>query len=377
MLRSLDLVLCIARFWPAPVQHLLISGCAVRPAAAASWDFVLDAAAPQLAFLRDHAVSGRLLLPGAALFEIALAAGRTLAGGGVHSRLPVAVTGAAIAAPVMLTPASAHVVLGCRVDLVAAAKMIVSIAGSARGQQPTKHFTARTASVETAVPLHSLRISQQHRQTVLTEVAAAANTAPSSRAAGARGIADMAFAEKLHGDGFVVHPAVVDCCMHVAASLNTPGSDGSPAPLRVPSSVEAYCALEEVKTGRTCASAALEGERLEKASFLRLPQCSQVQRQMLIVSIKLYDARRCCPGASPSIPRRLTVITSKLADSETTCCASRVHGRRRRAQQLSAGRLRWAASHGSHTPRGEGGAQTCCDTGSGTAAQLRSPVASV
>ncbi len=221
---------------------------------------MLDAAAPQLAFLRDHAVSGRLLLPGAALFELALAAGRTMAGGGVHSRLPVAVMGASIAAAVMLTAASGHTMLGCRVDLVAA-EVIISTGGNTRGRQPTVHFTARLVMVETAKPLHSLATSQQHSQTVLTQISAASNAAPLSQAAGARGSADMVFNQKLHGDGFVVHPAVVDCCMHVAASLNMPGEDGSPAPLRVPSSVEAYCALNEVKTGKTCASAALEGER--------------------------------------------------------------------------------------------------------------------
>ena len=251
------------RFWPAAVQHLLISGCAAR-ATAGSWDFVLDAGATQLAFLRDHAVSSRLLLPGAALFEIALAAGRTLAGAGVHSRLPVAVTGAAIAAPVILTSASGHTVLGCRVDMVAA-KVIISTGVNARGKQPTEHFTASTAMVETSVPVHSLATPQPRSRTVLTEVAAVANAAPSAQAAGARGSADMAFGGKLHGDGFVVHPAVVDCCMHVAASLNMPGEDGSPAPLRVPSSVEAYCALDEVKAGKTCASAALEGERQRRA----------------------------------------------------------------------------------------------------------------
>ena len=252
------MTLRIVRFWPAPVQHLLIHGCAARTAAGC-WDFALDAVAPQLAFLRDHAVSGRLLLPGAALFELALAVSRTLAGGGVHSRLPVAVTAASIAAPVMLMSASANAILICRVDLVAA-EVIVSTGGHARGQQPTLHFTARTAMVATNTPMHSLATSQQRRQTVLTEAATAANASPSSQAASTWGIAHMAFDGKLHGDGFVVHPAVVDCCMHVAASLNMPAEDGSPAPLRVPSSVEAYCALDEVKTGETSASAALEGE---------------------------------------------------------------------------------------------------------------------
>ena len=248
-----------ARFWPGPIQHLLINNSVARPAAGL-WEFLINAATPQLAFLREHAVSGRLLLPGAAFLELGLAVGRTLVGGGVHSRLPVAVTDAAIAAAVILTSASGLVMLACRVQLVAG-DVSISTGADGRGQQPVRHFMARAFMVETAAPVHSPSQPRSPPQTVLTEITAAANAAPSSQAAGARGIADTAFDVKLHGDGFVVHPAVVDCCMHVAASLNMPGEDGSPAPLRVPSSVEAYCALEEVKLGGTSASAALEGKQ--------------------------------------------------------------------------------------------------------------------
>ena len=282
------------------MQHLLISGCAARPAGG-SWDFVLDAAAPHLAFLRDHAVSGRLLLPGAALFELALAAGRTLAG--VHSRFPVAVTGASIAAPVMLTSGSASVTLHFHVDLVAA-EVVISTGGNARGQQPAVHFTARTAMVATTVPVHSLLTSRPTQQTALTEVAAAANAAPSSQAARARGVADMAFDGKQHGDGFVVHPAVVDCCMHVAASLNMPAEDGSPAPLRVPSSVEAYYTLDEVKTGGTCASAALEGASHGSTTIV-VPEWSS---HRVKTNRRIYDARMCCPSASRSSSASLLTL---------------------------------------------------------------------
>ena len=160
----------------------------------------------------------------------------------------------------MLTSSGGRLMLACRVHLVAG-DVLISAGASGRGQKPTQHFTARTAMVGTAVPVHSTTRPQRRPWTLLAEVASAANTVPSSQAASARGVGDMAFSAKLQGDGFVVHPAVVDCCMHVAASLNMPAEDGSPAPLRVPSSVEAYSALEEVKTGGTSASAALEGER--------------------------------------------------------------------------------------------------------------------
>jgi hypothetical protein len=206
-------------------------------------------------------VSGQLLLPGAALFELGVAAGRNLAGSGVNSRLTIAVTGAPIAAPVMLTDAGRHPALACRAQLSNGELNVVALT-SGRVQQAVTHFTARLVMVETTVPMESLSLPLPP-QTLLAGIANVANAAVADLAAGARGIADMAFDAKLHRDGFVVHPAVTDSCMHVAASLNMPANDGTPASLRVPSSAEAYCALEEVRTGGACASAALEGEQLE------------------------------------------------------------------------------------------------------------------
>ena len=249
------------RFWPAPIQHLLISNCAAR-SAGGTWDFYLVPAAPQLTFLRDHMVSGRLLLPGAALLELGVAAGRTLAGSGVHSWLTIAATDAVISAPVTLANVGWHPALACRAQLSGGILNVVT-AATGREQQAVTHFTARLVMVETTVPLKSRSLPSPPPQTLLAGIASFANAAPAGLAAGARGIADLTFDAKLHGDGFVVHPAVTDSCMHIAASLNMPGDDGTPASLRVPSSAEAYCALEEVRTGGACASAALEGESLE------------------------------------------------------------------------------------------------------------------
>ena len=182
--------------------------------------------------------------------------------------------GAAIAAPIRFVNVRGHPKIACRTELTAGELTVVTAAGG-RGQQAVTHFTARLAMIATAVPVptHSLPL---RRQTLLAGIAAAANAAPAALAASGRGMADMAFEAKLHGDGFVVHPAVVDCCMHVAASLNMPADDGTPAALRVPSSVEAFCALEEVKIGTACASAALEGEDMTALSILmssRTPCC--------------------------------------------------------------------------------------------------------
>ena len=56
----------------------------------------------RLAFLCDHVVAGRPILPGAAMLEMASAAGRTLALDGTADVMNMAVVEAAIPAPVLL-----------------------------------------------------------------------------------------------------------------------------------------------------------------------------------------------------------------------------------------------------------------------------------
>ena len=66
----------------------------------------------RLAFLLDHIVAGRPILPGAAMLEMASAAGRTLAQDGAADAVTVAIVDAAIPAPVLLS-ATAGLQLHC------------------------------------------------------------------------------------------------------------------------------------------------------------------------------------------------------------------------------------------------------------------------
>ncbi len=66
----------------------------------------------RLAFLLDHVVAGRPILPGAAMLEMASAAGRTLAQEGAADAVADAIVDAAIPAPVLLS-ATADVQLEC------------------------------------------------------------------------------------------------------------------------------------------------------------------------------------------------------------------------------------------------------------------------
>ena len=68
----------------------------------------------RLAFLWDHVVAGRPILPGAAMLEIASAAARTLALDGAADDFDTAVMEAAIPAPVLLA-ATDSAMLQCTV----------------------------------------------------------------------------------------------------------------------------------------------------------------------------------------------------------------------------------------------------------------------
>ena len=70
----------------------------------------------RLAFLRDHVVAGRPVLPGAAMLEMASAAGRTLAQDAAADAVTAAIVDAAIPAPVLLA-ATADVQLECSVAM--------------------------------------------------------------------------------------------------------------------------------------------------------------------------------------------------------------------------------------------------------------------
>ena len=65
------------RIWYEPPPHQLLMSASVQPSSAAALVFSTPLARGALAFVRDHQVSGRILLPGAAMFEMASAAIRT------------------------------------------------------------------------------------------------------------------------------------------------------------------------------------------------------------------------------------------------------------------------------------------------------------
>jgi hypothetical protein len=70
----------LGRLWAAPAAFHMLRAAAARPAPGTA-ELLGDLRAPSTAALLDHRVAGRPLAPGAALLELAAAAGRLLAGG--------------------------------------------------------------------------------------------------------------------------------------------------------------------------------------------------------------------------------------------------------------------------------------------------------
>ena len=94
-----------ARHWVAPAWHPLLRQCHDAM-------LVADLSAAGLSYLHDHMVLGRVLLAGAALFEMAAAAGRAFCSTQVPSLAALA-----IAAPCTIGISGQPALLTCSMDL--------------------------------------------------------------------------------------------------------------------------------------------------------------------------------------------------------------------------------------------------------------------
>ena len=130
------------RYWPVPQQHRLLQvpclgGGGARFAAAVS-------ATAALGYLWDHTISGRPLLVGAAMLEMAGAAAAMLAEAAAPG-LQAAMAGAAFVAPCLLPPAGSGRQLALEVALSPAGALEVKSAAAGAGL--TTHLTARAAAL--------------------------------------------------------------------------------------------------------------------------------------------------------------------------------------------------------------------------------------
>ena len=161
------------RAWVAPQLHVLLTA-AHRPASKpqqAVMECVIGGTA-SLAYFREHEVTGKGLMPGAAFFIVALAAGQALllegsraSPGGLHNQplqrsrphpTAAVLSAASIIAPCMLATHSGPLILQITVELKVGRTEIVSSDGSAAaGANIIAHMRATLAATSQSALTHS------------------------------------------------------------------------------------------------------------------------------------------------------------------------------------------------------------------------------
>ena len=230
------------RFWIGPEHHALVARVArVATAAGAAGSAVLfeaDLLQPKHAFLWDHAVAGRPILPGAAFLEAAAGCLHTAAAAG-DDGLRLLLASVTIPSPLELPAAAGskgkqQLLLQCQVDVASGRVRIASLIGGASREH--MHGTAAAAAVPPA---------QQ-------QLPAAAKGLPASGAvallllAAAAGVqqqhASIGSIESSRQDGRVggrgLNPACLDASFHLGAL--PAGTSAAQPQLRVPAAIAAY-----------------------------------------------------------------------------------------------------------------------------------------
>lgn len=225
------------RQWVLPPANCLIRHCisGKQPSRAT---FACNLLQPALAFLWEHQVMGKRLFPGAAYFEMALAATRTLHGSSSLHTPAHCLTQVAIPAPLVLPTsavATAGVTLTCLVDLSSQMISIASAAthGSAaqsihmrcqitQAHQAFADSIACVASARDALTKLLIAGHSQHwLKPVHAQPAAQASIAP-------------AVATTQQDSGFWHHPARFDSFLQLGQLF----LDSSPDGIHVPSGVD-------------------------------------------------------------------------------------------------------------------------------------------
>ena len=224
-------------FWPSPAPLRLLSRAVFVSRRQTSALLEAQLLVPALSFLWDHLVQGTAVLPGAALLEIAAAASHLLSSSSDqraahnsnsllllrHSSIPAPVVLSGIAMSMRLQAEVQHADGGLTVRSIHAKSVhltsrISQCAESAVERQPSSDSTAAAPSSRLELLLRSSPGLQPYQT------------------------ASLAADHVWHTDGFLCHPAVVDSCLHLGASLAQPSISGSAPPMRVPVGLQALMA---------------------------------------------------------------------------------------------------------------------------------------
>eukprot|EP00887_Chlorella_sp_A99_P003362 scaffold26.g3362.t1 len=208
------------RAWPVPQAHpLLAAATAVPRQSQALFACRLDG--PARAYLWDHMVHSRGLVPGAAMLEAAMAAVQTLlddsrSSGAAAWATHAGIAGASIPAPLILptpgsaAPAAALPVVQCSVSYAGAGSAVVALQSSsgARGLLTT-HLRAEAAYHLPAAtaPVPGSQLVGAGRATTWLPV----QTAPAAACMGT-----LRFSPHVAATGYHCHPALTDATLHLS-----------------------------------------------------------------------------------------------------------------------------------------------------------------
>jgi acyl transferase domain-containing protein len=246
------------RFWPLPLLSAVLS--AHLPSPDGGDRTVRLAAQPHnsqaLAFLWDHRVQGRVLLPGTAMFELAAAAAAALSGDG---SLPAAARPTLAALSIVSPKVLSALTGGGKVDSsqqAAAADVLLCEADTATGQ--VRVGSAPQGSSSAAAPVHlkadtvsaipaAMAAAGNQRQALASTASPLRQAVGSfsSKGSGSTRSAGHTLAQPQlpaptaasHAESFLMHPAVADATLHLGAVHVAAGSSRVS---RVPVGVAAY-----------------------------------------------------------------------------------------------------------------------------------------
>ena len=245
------------RFWVAARTHAALH----RAISVVGGRQILIQAAPldtpALAYLWDHQVSGKALVPGAAFLELAAAAAHLPLPG--SSQAGVVLTAATIPAPLVLPAPAQKLSAPAMLCTLSAASGSVEIAS---GQRST-HLRATMAVLSfSPVPSRAAVPSQPPALVRLMAIAQLHAAAP-PRAEPAY-FADIDAAGDQASD-VALSPAVIDCCLHLGALPAAAAGQ-----LKVPAGIEALLlpSCAPAKSSGTFAAAALQVESSSAASLI-------------------------------------------------------------------------------------------------------------
>ena len=244
-----------------PLCTSLTSAAVSAKGAAVTFEWKLQSQAT--AFLYDHIVQGRSILPAAAYLEMIAAAAVSMTASASSAQATCAISDAVFEAPFILPSQSrpaATAKLLCKLDVAHGSCKLMSASDSASGGSQHQHMQARTWQLQChTVAAHSHQLGGHQNSALVTILAAsfrgAGETGKQRQAVGAM-IVDSSLI-----DGYCMHPSMLDNSLQLAAAAAQPASGMSDVSSRgvfIPASLQVLSVSSHMHTGVNHAAAHMD-----------------------------------------------------------------------------------------------------------------------